>query len=937
MLDSITDPKFDCYRGYIELARRNGRDWEFLEYLKRTPDELDRWFIDQEETHFWPSLGVNAVERCAQWHAILAAKKSAEEMSVAATRPLVIVGAEESEQNIQVPSVERSAWQMYRTHLQNLDWKPSTVDSIENSVLHILRRMRMNTTDSNAVKGLVVGHVQSGKTANMAGLISMAADYRWNLFIVLSGTLENLRIQTRNRLVKDLTHPGNLSWKVVEHPSAASPSGARAQDMQFHATGHDRHLIVSLKNASRLEALVGWISKHKLGMEHMRIVIIDDEADQGGINTANVSKEERSRINKLIVRLVGLPVQSVNYVAYTATPAANFLNEGPGESLYPEDFIVALPQSDEHFGPVQIFGLPEAQRAALGIVQLVSPKDLEVLDALHKGERSVLPLSLREAVLWFLCCVAAMRHKKFRKPVSMLVHTSAAQRHHAAVEAALREFLGACSADLPSFIARCRKVWDERTADLDAESFAERYPSYGRLAKVESYPAFEDFSKGLPALVSTITAIQLDEDHERTYHEGLHVCVDNCANNGISDENEVRRLFYPDPEQHQVPDTATAFIVIGGGTLSRGLTIENLVSTFFLRASAQADSLMQMGRWFGYRKGYELLPRIWMPEATREKFAFMTVAEEDLRDDLQRFMYRGARPSEFGPRVRVHPRASWLKPTAKGKMQRTVAADYDFSGINRQTTLFHDGKGAREIHLENLARTESFLAAAGISEKGRGNSIIWRDVDVSAVSAFLSEFRFHGASQFFSEIGPFLKWLGSQAADAGYSLWNVVVAGSKPEAGLAWELPGGSVGLVSRTRIVPNRDDGALSIGALRDPRDLLADAAVGMTAESKDPLNNIQVDVQRGKGGVGSIPQLLIYLVDKASKPQAAAQDVKNKNGRSRANLDAEADIVGLSLWLPGVTDRKTSFAVHLTVNIPPALLASEDDLPGTGEEDAA
>jgi hypothetical protein len=935
MSDSTNDPKFDCYRAYIELARRNGKEWDFLEHLKRTPAELDRWFLDQEETHFWPSLGATSDTRRAQWLVIVSAKKAAEEMSVAASRPLVIVGAEESEQNIQVPPVEKSAWQMYRAHLGLQDWKPAAIDSIENSALHILRRMRLRTADRGAVKGLVVGHVQSGKTANMAGLISMAADYRWNLFIVLSGTLENLRIQTRNRLVRDLNHPGNLSWKVVEHPSPSSPPGARAQEMQFHAASHDRHLVVSLKNASRLEALIGWITKHRVGMEQMRIVIIDDEADQGGINTANVSKEERSRINKLIVDLVSLPVQSVNYVAYTATPAANFLNEGPGDSLYPEDFIVALPQSDEHFGPVQIFGQPEAGRLPLGIVQDVSMEDLQGLDDLHKGEGTTLPDSLGEAVLWFMCCVAAMRHKGFRRPVSMLVHTSAAQRHHAAVETALRAFLLACRADLPSFIAHCQTVWRARTADLDPDSFRERFPSYGRLAALDAYPSFVDFSGGLAVLVSTITAIQLDGDHERTYHDGLHVCVDNCANNGISDENEVRRLFYPDPEHSQVPDTATAFIVIGGGTLSRGLTIENLVSTFFLRASAQADSLMQMGRWFGYRKGYELLPRIWMPEATREKFEFMTLAEEDLRDDLQRFMYRGARPSEFGPRVRVHPRGSWLRPTAKGRMQSTVAADYDFSGVNRQTTLFHDGTGAGEIHRRNLSDTEAFLTAAGTPVKGQGNSLVWRNVGVAAVSAFLGKFRFHGASQFFSEIGPFLEWLEGQGAEAGYSSWNVVAAGSDPGAGRAWQLPGGSVGLVSRTRILPGRSDGAVSIGALRDPRDLLADAGMGTAEELKGPLNNVDVDRLREERGVGGIPQLLIYLIDRTSTPKGAPR--VTKDGRSRWNLGAEADIVGLSLWLPGVSDRKTSYAVRLTVMIPPALLASDDDLPGTGEEEDA
>lgn len=937
MPESINDPKFDCYRGYIELARRNGRDWDFLDSLKRAPEDLDRWFLEQEDTHFWPRLGVSAEERRTQWQAIVAAKRAAEEMSVAATRPLVIVGVEESDQHIQVPTVERSAWQRYRAHLCSQGWKAAAIDSIENSALHILRRMRLNTAERAPVKGLVVGHVQSGKTANMAGLISMAADYRWNLFIVLSGTLENLRIQTRNRLVHDLNHPGNLSWKVVEHPSPTSSPGARAQDMQFHADGRDRHMVVSLKNASRLEALIGWITKHQLGMAQMRIVIIDDEADQGGINTAKVSKEERSRINRLIVDLVGLPVQSVNYVAYTATPAANFLNEGPGGSLYPEDFIVALQQSDEHFGPIQIFGQEEAERTPLGIVQDVSAQDLGVLDALHKGEDSVLPACLGEALLWFLCCVAAMRQKGVRKPFSMLVHTSAAQRHHAAVEAALRSFLSACCIDLPAFISRCEAVWDARTADLDPESFRERFPTYGRLADLDDYPRFADFSQGLIPLVSTITAIQLDGDHERTYHDGLHVCVDNCANNGISDENEVRRLFYPDPEHSQVPDTATAFVVIGGGTLSRGLTIENLVSTFFLRASAQADSLMQMGRWFGYRKGYELLPRIWMPESTREKFEFMTVVEEDLRDDLQRFMYRGARPSEFGPRVRVHPRASWLRPTAKNRMQSAVTAEYDFSGVNRQTTLFHDGAGAREIHLDNLARTEAFLAASGTPGKGQGNSLVWRGVGVAEVCAFLREFKFHDASQFFSEIDPFLEWLHSQAAAAGYSKWNVAVAGSDAATGRTWQLPGGAVGLISRSRIATNRSDGAVSIGALRDPRDLLADAGPATAEQLKEKLSNSVVDRQRNERGVGGIPQLLIYLIANNSKSSPSAR--ATTNGRMRADLGADADIVGLSLWLPGVSERKTNtnYALRLTVKIPPALLASDDDLEGTGEEDGA
>lgn len=939
MSDITIDPKYDPYRRHIELARQNGIDWENMNHLKLSPDDLDGWFLMMEKVAFWPSLGVDAGERLNRWKDIVAGKRAAEQRSIEATRPLVVVGAEETEPDIRVPESSHTAWQLYRSHLEGQGWKGTTIDNIETSVLKILRHLRRKT-DEKAVKGLVVGHVQSGKTANMAGLISMAADYRWNLFIVLTGTLENLRVQTRKRLIKDLNHRGNLSWKAIEHPSNSSPHGERAQDMQFHPDSRDRHLVVCLKNPGRLQHLIDWIESHKIGMTQMRVVVIDDEADQAGINTGQVSQEERSTINGLIVRLTQLPVQSLNYVAYTATPAANFLNEAPGSSLYPEDFIVALQQSDEHFGPVQIFGHPEAGRAPLGIVHDVSHTDLEAVNALHSGEGKYLPASLETSVLWFLCCVAAMRHQSFRKPVSMLIHTSSRQLHHTNVEVAVQRFLGQCAKEctdnVAAFLVRCAKVWAELITDLDQASFAERVPLYGRLQELGDYPEFDEISSEIITLLSEITAIQLDQQQVRKYHTGIHLCVDNCANNGITDENEVRRLFYPDPDSPDAPDFATAFIVIGGGTLSRGLTIENLVSTFFLRASTQADSLMQMGRWFGYRRGYELLPRIWMPAGTRQRFEFMTMAEEDLRDDLQRFEYWGARPSEFGPRVRVNPRMAWLRPTAKNKMQQTIVADYDFSGVNRQTTLFHDGEGSEVIHNDNLKLTETFLARLGDGQCGQSNSLVWRRVSVEDVSSFLEAFNFHPASQFFSEISPFLEWLGKQADEAGYRDWNVVAAGSRPGTDGGWQLPGGAVGLVTRSRINQDRSDGALSIGVLRDPKDLLADVEpTGAKPEPGIKLDNAAIEDARHKGEVGGIPQLLLYLIDKDSQSRSTAASKSDSGGKpDRAHLGAKSHIVGISLWLPGASSKQRSYATRLTVKIQPELDADDDDLADTGPE---
>ncbi|UVE48042.1 Z1 domain-containing protein [Pseudomonas chlororaphis] len=893
-----------------------------------TEEELDNWLIEQVKFNFWPSLGQTPIDRRQCWCEIVASKKVAEQRAIEATRPLVVVGVEESEPDIMVPASARTAWQLYRKHLLGQGWKEDAVDNIETSALKTLRHMRLKSPVP--VKGLIVGHVQSGKTASMAGLLAMAADHRWNLFIVLTGTLENLRVQTRDRLLGDLVRPGNLGWRPINHPGPDSPPEYQARNMDFTSDSRDRHLIVCLKNPARLEKLIGWIREHEIGMGDMRIVVIDDEADQAGINTADVSTEERTRINGLIVELVKLPVQSVNYIAYTATPAANFLNEGPGEGLYPENFIIALKQSDEHFGPVQIFGNSDTGHQALGVVRSISEDDLNRVRAVHEGNISVLPESLEDGVLWFLCCVAAMRIRDFSRPISMLIHTSSKQAHHEGVERAVRALLGRFAIrheeDPEGFMGQCRQLWEKVTADLDVTDFAIRFPLYGRLEAIEACPSFEEIYPEFDALLTEVTAIQLDDEGVLRYHRGVHICVDNCANNGINDENEVRRLFYPPQPAKGGPTFATAFIVIGGSTLSRGLTIENLVSTFFLRSSAQADSLMQMGRWFGYRKNYELLPRIWMSNGTLKKFEFMAQVEEDLRDELERCERLGSKPSEFGPRVRVSPRLSWLRPTARNRMQCAEESRYDFSGVNRQTTLFHDGAGSADIHHHNLALTRSFLCARGDGSSGRFGSWVWKDVKVGDVSEFLSSFTFHPASQFFSDIPLFLEWLKEHAKAAGFDIWNVVVAGTETQTDGAWGLPGVNVGRVSRTRLAPDRSDGAVSIGALRDPRDLLADIdREGSDIPSGKSFTNAFIESMRKKHGAGHIPQLMLYLIDKDSTPKSRPISKVLEgidaplSDRGRKPLAAASDIVGVSIWLPGASSgRQNSFVTHITVQIP-------------------
>lgn len=939
------EPEFDKYRHWIDIERGKDRSWEAVRQGK-PGRPLDDWLLGLVELLDFPSLGSSPGEREAAWNEIVAGKRKWEEEAARNGRVAVVVGPDAADRDVTVPVDRHSSWQMYRHHLLEGNWRQDAVDAIEASSLRILRRLKWSTDQPDgAVKGMVVGHVQSGKTASMAGLISMAMDWGWNLIVVLTGTIENLRRQTHERLLEDLNHGGNLSLRPINHPSLASPQGDRAQHLHFGANSRERYLVVSLKNVARLEGLKAWMERDSASLEQMRVLIIDDEADQAGIDTnlrepgvrENIEAliEERRRINQLIVRLTRVNAKCVNYVAYTATPYANFLNEAWPESLYPRNFIIALAQSPEHFGTKQIFGIEETEdRLGLGIVREIPVKDIAAggegdgatISDLHAGNSLELPESLREAVSWFLCCVAAIRvYGDIKKPVSMLVHTSMRQTHHATVAGAIQKWLreGGDSAH----IQRCRSVWETRMADLSIEAFGSRFESYGRLHELRDYPAFSAIEPHIRDLLSIVTHIKMEIsglEPEPRYHSGIHVCVDNCANNGVNDEGEHLRLLYPTKEIGAQIGVATAFLVIGGSTLSRGLTIENLVSTYFLRGGAQLDALMQMGRWFGYRRGYELLPRIWMSDDTKRKFVYMAGVEQDLREELALFMDGGRDPSEYGPRIKTHPAASWLRPTAKNRMQEIQGARFDYSGINKQLTIFHAHSREVDTDLrnENIRSAEDFIYGLGAPSASTDSAVIWRRVAFESVKRFLTSQQFHGRAQFFREIRSFVEWFAENSQN--YDDWNVVVAGTqasrttRPEQ--LWTLPDGSkVGKVARTRLVSESDEDSVSIGVLRDPKDLVADVDSAPALGSKP--SNRAITRERRTAGLASTPQLLVYRIDRESR-------VTTEDGEARADLGLPQDLIGVSIWMPGETrGRQHTFATHVMVKIPRELDTDADD----------
>ena len=931
LMKNIYSPEFDDLRNWIRKARQNGLSWEQVRLLDEPNEEMFRKNFKVIMRHYFADISIE------EWHEIVDAMKEAEikEQSIMDESAMVTDDAEDNPATI--PTDPKSSWVLYKEHLKELNWSEESIQEIERSTIKILRRLNREK-GSEIIKGMVVGHVQSGKTANMAALMAMAADWNFNMFIVLSGTIENLRRQTQDRIFKDLDKPGNLVWRQLDRPSLWSPADEQLQNLYVGLRDNRRYFTVCLKNSKRLEDLIRWLQSDPNKYQQLRIIVIDDEADQGGINTADISASERSKINRLIVNLVegkrpdGTPFHvrpyCMNYIGYTATPYANFLNESSEESLYPRNFIRTLKPPKEYIGAKQIFGIEGTEdNEGMNIVRDVPKEDLQIIKELHQDQSVGLPKSLKEALLWFLCATAAMRKNGYRKKaISMLVHTSQKQDHHLNVALAIRKWLENLNRN--KLLKECKDIWERETKLFTKQDFEEKMPGYSENNPVSDYPEFNSIKDEIVNLVSEVSHIPLNEGGELIYHKGIHLCIDNCANYSSFDEEVYVRLAYPDPSSHYYPDPAPAFIVVGGSTLSRGLTIEGLVSTYFLRAANQADSLMQMGRWFGYRRGYELYPRIWMTDETKSKFVFLASLEQELRDDLRRYMDAGEDPSVFGPRVRNSPKVTWLRITARNRMQSAVETNIDFSGTNVQTVVFSD---EAEFLEHNIKTAEQFLFSLGDGVPSySGESLVWRDVPFIKVrDGLLKIMKFHPNASTFNQIEAFCDWYEQAAEEAGFTDWNIIAAGTKAyDDKDGWKLPGGMIGKIKRSRKKRERKDNSLNIGVLRAPKDLFEDI---------DPavINNIDVDPRtlsqtaakeqviriREQAGLSKTPQLILYRIDKNSEAQ----------GKNREKLNVPHDIIGINIWIPNVANK--SLERYLTVKISKEHIDLDDETGDSNE----
>ena len=925
-------PKYDDCRNLIMKLRSKGVSWEELRYARKGSLEgLIDYLAVKADEEFWE------IDADDYMHIYELLKSKEEDIKVMHERGRDSVILSEGEGNvIDVPTSPDSSWQIYRKKLEGKGFKNDSIDSIERTTKGILQRLNGDTTSSGPVKGLVIGNVQSGKTANMAALMAMAADYGWNMFIVLSGVIESLREQTQTRLFEDLhSNNGTNHWTLLEHLSKKSPKGQRAQDCDFQegSLNHIKYFTVSLKVKSRLKDLMQWLQEDQNKQKQMKILVIDDEADQAGINTADITTEERKAINACIENLVNektynskdCPVKykAMNYIGYTATPYANILNDPSKTSLYPKDFIVALNVSNEYFGPQQIFGITSGVSSdsyeGLSIINEITENDHEQIKHIQKGEESEIPESLKSAIAWFICSTAVMRYWNIRKPVSMLIHTSQKTRDHQHIADAIDEWFTPINYD--EIIALCEDVYQEQTINFTKDILREEYRDYGIPDnEINDYPDYSEIEKEISHIVNlNLNKIRLNENEELKYGEGIHLCIDNCMNNGINEENEHVRLVYP--SRQNMPDKAPAFLVIGGQTLSRGLTLEGLLCTYFLRTTKQADTLMQMGRWFGYRKGYELLPRIWITSKTRQKFEFLSDLDQELRNEINLMEINGKSPSECGPRIMNTPSVNTIRITSPNRMQSAKEAKYDFSGANSQTQVFSTDE---ETLKSNYSNALSFIQSLGMpDDKGDyliSSNIVWRDIDNDTVECFIKKYRFNKRQYIFDHVGDLFDWCGENIDKGNLKNWNVVLHNPNENKNVKFPIESFDGFEIVRSEISPYEKD-TVRVGALRDPGDLVCDIdlpslstenrkrIVGRIQGYKKTYSSAKVDEIREMAGLGAVPQLIIYCIDKKSKAKSTSS--------KRRSLNLDTDMIGLSIRIPGGKKGK-DYVTYITIRIP-------------------
>lgn len=724
-------------------------------------------------------------------------------------------------------------------------------------------------------RGMVLGHVQSGKTTNYSALICKAADAGYRTIILLAGITNSLRAQTQERL--DDTFIGKKSvFNAVVQETLPIQAYATAKRFPAYGTSRDRDftrdaagvffslaahnepiIFITKKNKAPLQNLRDWLTEQAHGGTiSSPLLLIDDEADNASVNT-QADPKATTTINAAIREILRL-FDRRTYIGYTATPFANIFidpdteTEMLGDDLFPKHFIKELDPPSNYVGAGRVFD--EAGDLRADMVRVV--KDYTgVLPLKHKRDHPLrdLPASLKEAIRVFLLTRAIrVLLEQGDAHCSMMINVSRFNAIQEKVLGLVYAYLEQLRNAITVAAGLGKRATDNAVLALMKDDFEREFADCGF--------TFAQVLKVLKTAADTVYPVTVNMkggalDYSLNRERGLHV------------------------------------IAIGGLALSRGLTLEGLTVSYILRNTAASDTLMQMARWFGYRPGFEKICRLYLPQSSLDHYEKIHEAIEELRTEIKRMQVLRLTPEHFGLKVRQSPTA--IRITAANKMRTavkmTVAQDYSARHVEGYVLA-----NSNDTNGDNLKAVRTFVAGLGPPSEDfpKDPAKVWPKVPGADVARLLRDFQFppsHPDLGLINTASSLFRDYVSDRLTHDLAEWDVAVPHLRTGETRGDLLPG--LDLALRTRASGGVDDTGYRVTAGKNRVADRSDARIALTEEQKAAaaLESAQEDGLQGDKAFCAQrvrPLLMIHLFETGAGPMEG--------------LEIRGPVVSLSFCMP-------------------------------------
>lgn len=801
------------------------------------------------------------------------------------------------------PELEMKYWNRYKNYLQyDKKFAPKVIDSMDDVSDEIVDLLgNPMSTDAFQRRGLVVGDVQSGKTANYISVINKASDAGYKIIVLLTGTIEKLRKQTQIRVDEGfIGKSSDNSQNIVgvgKYDNTIVPLFFTTIYDDFKSTSTkllgisldnmtNTCVLVVKKNVSVLKNLNQWIKNQNLrggsSVVDNSILVIDDEADNASINTNDEDKSP-TKINEQIRILLNLFTKT-SYLGFTATPYANIFidpfvkaQEMLADDLFPRDYIYCLDAPTNYIGARNIFGT-NAQHSYM--IQEITDAE-EYFPQSHKIDFCIddLSPSLETALYeFYLANVIRDLRGDVTSHRSMLINISrfvnvqrqigeVVNRHLKTVKDDIRLYskLSTAEALKNSSIRNLKRVYEEQYSDIQY--------------------TWDEVQNNLiraidPIQVFVVNSGQNELDYESNETYGLRA------------------------------------ICVGGLTLSRGLTLEGLVISYFYRNSKIYDTLMQMGRWFGYRGGYEDICRIWMSEDSINWYSEISDATDELRRDIKEMKQNGGTPRDFG--LRVKRDSNILMITARNKMRSAapIPLIISLSGEFIETPKLYNNFSINATNYEVLMDfvEKIKLSHSIVNNENSSTNFGFTNIPKEEILNLLGKFDVSRANIKYNKesIISFI----SNYAGIELKEWDIVfLNGSSTEETETVMIDNNhTINWMSRTYELKNNDK-LIQISGKRNRLGTASDASFGLTKLEVENLKKEFIKYNGGQDGTmgekwyfsshvkGRRPLIMVYFVG-----------LKPSNDDSKLDLNLKTiPLIGLSIGIPTLTDQQTKYVTYM------------------------